>query len=119
MQGRSWSEWGPLIQEFVAHWTEYGAETSVAGKTLTEFQATTAALEAAVDTCTSLEHQLELAARTRDVAAEAAYASMKSYTDGIKAIEGRNSAQAATLPKLTRRRRSSSGGDGAPQPPTV
>jgi len=115
----AWSDWRPLIQEFVNHWTAFGAGTSVAGKTLVEFQTTADALEAAIDTCTSLEHQLELAARTRDIAAEAAYAAMKSYTDGIKAMEGRDSAQATTLPRLTRRRRSSSGGGGAPQPPTV
>ena len=119
MQIRAWADWTPLIQEFVAHWTKYGAAKEVAGKTLAEFQTAAAELKTHMDTCAALEHDLELEARQRDSSAETLYEAMKSYSDGVKAAEGRTSAHAETLPRLSPRRRSSANDSDAPQPPTV
>jgi hypothetical protein len=113
------AEWLPLINEYIAHWTEYGDDREVAGKTLVQFQALADALLAALKTCEDLDHQAELAAGRRDADAEILYGAMRAYNQYISAMEGPTSDHAKTAPRLSKRSRSSSGGSGGLTPPTI
>jgi hypothetical protein len=113
------SQWLPLINEYIAHWTEYGEDKQVAGKTLVQFQALADSVLAAIKTCEDLNHQAELAAARRDADAETLYSAMRAYNQYVSAMEGPNSDHAKTAPRLSKRTRASSGGSGALKPPTI
>ena len=119
MPKKAMSEWLPLINEYLSHWEQYGDDKEVAGKTLVQFQALADALLAAIKTCEDLDHQAELAAGRRDADAGALYGAMRAYNQSLSAMEGPNSEHARTAPRLTKRRRSSSGGSGELRPPTI
>jgi len=116
---RATSEWLPPINEYKAHWTEYGPDRQVAGKTLAEFEGLAEAVLVALKECEDLRHQAELAAARRDADGQALYAAMRAYNGYVRAMEGPGLEHVRTAPRLAKHRRSAGNAPPASTPPTT
>ncbi|NCO40374.1 MAG: hypothetical protein COZ06_33520 [Armatimonadetes bacterium CG_4_10_14_3_um_filter_66_18] len=96
------TEYHTLVDQFAAHWKEYGETKEVAGRTLAEFQTLAQAALAKIETWTTLQERLSVAAAERDQAVEELEGAMIAYRDGVRGAAGRHSPAAESLPKASK-----------------